>query len=285
MLQNRANMKQIRNYLLGELRKNFSENESSSLIRLILEHAGYPSSVYLQDPNLVPGAETARQITEIVSEIHTGRPIQYILGYTYFYDLKIRVDERALIPRPETEEMVFHIPPGFTGKDRLIDLGTGSGCLALALKKKFPESQVSGVEKSPEALELARENGRLNKLEVDWSFGDLLDPGFSNTDGAYSLVVSNPPYVLISEKKLMKKNVLDHEPDSALFVTDNDPLVYYRSIAAFCKNKLRPGGLFWAEINERFGKETALVFNKAGFKDVAILRDIHGKERFINGRK
>lgn len=284
MFQNRANITQIRNSLFCELRKHFSDNESSSMSRMILEHVGFPPSICLRDPNLVPGAETARQITEIVSEIHTGRPIQYILGYTYFCDLKIKVDERALIPRPETEEMLFHIPSGFTGKDHLIDLGTGSGCIALALKKKFPESQVSGVDASLEALDLARENGRMNQLDVDWRYGDLLDPGFSKTKGSYSLVASNPPYVLISEKKLMKKNVLDHEPGSALFVTDNDPLVYYRGVVAFCKNKLKPGGMFWAEINERFGAETAHLFNEAGFEDVAIIRDIHGKERFINGR-
>jgi release factor glutamine methyltransferase len=103
--------------------------------------------------------------------------------------------------------------------------------------------------------------------------------------GSYHLVVSNPPYVLISEKKMMTKNVLEHEPASALFVTDSDPLVYYRALASFSKAKLRPGGMFWAEINERFGEATALIFNQAGFKHVAILRDIHGKERFINGRK
>jgi len=255
------------------------------MVRIILEEAGYPSSVYLQNPELVPGAGTATQIKEIVAELHTGRPIQYILGYTYFCDLKIRVDERVLIPRPETEEMVLNIPPGFSAGDQLIDLGTGSGNIALALKKMFPESHVTGLDVSLQALELAKENGRSNHLEVSWIHGDLLDPELSKTKGSFSLVVSNPPYVLISEQKLMTKNVLDYEPASALFVTDSDPLIYYRAMAAFSMNKLRPGGVFWAEINERFGKETALIFNKAGFKHVAILRDIHGKERFINGRK
>ncbi|MEN8202975.1 MAG: peptide chain release factor N(5)-glutamine methyltransferase [Bacteroidota bacterium] len=285
MLQNHANIVQIRNYLFGELRKYYSDNESSSILRLILEHAGYPSSVYLHKPNLVPGARTATQIKEIVSEIHTGRPIQYILGYTYFCDLKIRVDESVLIPRPETEEMVLNIQPGFTAGDRLIDLGTGSGCIALALKKIFPETHVTGLDLSMQALALAKKNSKLNQLDVSWIRGDLLDPQLLKTEGSFSLVVSNPPYVLINEKKMMTKNVLDYEPGSALFVKDSDPLVYYRSIAAFSMKKLRPGGIFWAEINERFGRETARLFNKAGFKHVAILRDIHGKERFINGRK
>jgi release factor glutamine methyltransferase len=285
MLQNHANIAQIRSYLFGELRKIYSENESSSILRLILEHAGYPSSVYLHNPDLIPGSQTESQIKEIVADIHTGRPIQYILGYTYFCDLKINIDERALIPRPETEEMVLKIPTGFAAGDRIIDLGTGSGCIALALKNRFPDVHVSGLDLSLPALELASENSRANQLDVSWIHGDFLDTELAKMKESFNLVVSNPPYVLISEKKLMTKNVLEHEPGSALFVTDSDPLVYYRALAAFSKKKLKPGGTFWAEINERFGKETALIFNKAGFTHVAILRDIHGKERFINGRK
>ena len=286
MFQNHATISQIRFYLLKELLKTYSENESSSIARLILEHVGYPSSVYLHDPNRIPETATRAQITEIVSEIHTGRPIQYILGYTYFCEMKIRVDESVLIPRPETEEMVFNISTDFrlTGK-RIIDLGTGSGCIALALKKQFPEADVSGVDLSKEALEVSNKNGVLNNLTVNWFHGDILDSEMLKTEADYDLVVSNPPYVLKSERELMKKNVLEFEPGSALFVNDSDPLIYFRSIAAFCMNKLKSGGLFWVEINERFGKETARLFNKAGFEHVAIIKDIHGKERFVNGRK
>ena len=285
MLQNHANIAQIRRHLLGELRNRYSENESSSMVRLIMEHAGYPSSVCLQKPDLVPGPGIARQITEIVREIHTGRPIQYILGYTYFCDLKIRVDERVLIPRPETEEMVLGIPPVYKDGDQFIDLGTGSGCIALALKDRFPGARVSGLDISRPALEVAEENGRANNLDIKWIHGDLLDPDLVFPLDPFQLVVCNPPYVLISEQKLMTKNVLAHEPGSALFVTDRDPLVYYRALAAFCVKNLQPGGMFRAEINERFGKETAQIFYETGFKDVAVLRDIHGKERFIHGRK
>jgi len=286
MFQNHATLSQIRFYLLKELLKTYSENESSSIARLILEHVGYPSSVYLHDPNRIPETATRAQITEIVSEIHTGRPIQYILGYTYFCEMKIRVDESVLIPRPETEEMVFNISTDFrlTGK-RIIDLGTGSGCIALALKKQFPEADVSGVDLSKEALEVSNKNGVLNNLTVNWFHGDILDSEMLKTEADYDLVVSNPPYVLKSERELMTKNVLEFEPRSALFVNDSDPLIYFRSIAAFCMNKLKSGGLFWVEINERFGKETARLFNKAGFEHVAIIKDIHGKERFVNGRK
>ena len=128
-------------------------------------------------------------------------------------------------------------------------------------------------------------NGRLNNLDIKWVQRDMLDPELMNLEGPFSLVVSNPPYVLKSEKEMMTKNVLEFEPGSALFVNDSDPLIYFRSIAAFCMNKLESGGLVWVEINERFGNETARLFNKAGFEHVAIIKDIHGKERFVNGRK
>ncbi len=286
MFQNHATITQIRLYLLKELQHTYSENESSSIARLILEHVGYPSSVYLHDPNRIPETATRAQITEIVSDIHTGRPIQYILGYTYFCEMKIQVDESVLIPRPETEEMVFNISTEFCPRGkRIIDLGTGSGCIALALKKQFPEADVSGVDLSKEALEVSNKNGALNMLNVNWFHGDILDSELLKTEADFDLVVSNPPYVLKSERELMKKNVLEYEPGSALFVNDSDPLIYFRSIAAFCMNKLKSGGLFWVEINERFGKETARLFNKAGFEHVAIIKDIHGKERFVNGRK
>jgi len=286
MFQNHATITQIRHYLLRELQKTYSENESSSIARLILEHVGYPSSVYLHDPNRIPETVTRAQITEIVSEIHKGRPIQYILGYTYFCEMKIRVDESVLIPRPETEEMVLNIgSDSYSQGKRIIDLGTGSGCIALALKKQFPEADVSGVDLSKEALDISIKNGEFNKLNVNWFHGDLLDPELLKPEADFDLVVSNPPYVLKSERELMTKNVLEFEPGAALFVNDSDPLIYFRSIAAFCMNKLESGGLFWVEINERFGKETARLFNNAGFEHVAVIKDIHGKERFVNGRK
>ena len=286
MLQNHATLSQIRRFLQKELRKIYSENESSSIARLIFEHLGYPSSVYLQDPERIPDTATKAQITEIVSEIHSGRPIQYILGYTYFCEMKIRVNESVLIPRPETEEMVINIrSQNSEALSRIIDLGCGSGCIALAMKKLYPEAEVIGIDLSREALEISQQNGRLNNLDIRWIYGDLMDPELLKTEAPFSLVVGNPPYVLKSERELMTNNVLDYEPGSALFVNDSDPLIHYRSIAAFCKTRLMEGGLFWVEINEQFGDETARLFRKAGFKHVAIIKDIHGKERFVNGRK
>lgn len=286
MLQNRATLKQIRFQILQELRQIYTENESDSISRLILEHSGYPLTNILRDPDHCPAPSLLDKINTILAEIHTGAPIQYILGYTYFCDLKIQVNKHVLIPRPETEEMVEHIkseskdPP-----NRIIDLGTGSGCLALALKQLFPGAEVWGIDISKEALETAQENSHLNLLELKLLEMDLLSTDAAEMDGPFDLVVSNPPYVLKSEIQEMDRRVSAFEPGSALFVDDENPLVYYYAIAAFCHKYMAETGSLWVEINERMGKETAGVFEGKGFNRVRILRDIHGKERYINASR
>lgn len=286
MLQNRATLKQIRFHLLGELRQIYAENESDSIARLILEHVGYPLSVVLRDSDQVPVPSIAAQINAILAEIRSGIPIQYILGKTDFCDLPIKVDKNVLIPRPETEEMVELIKAKVTKPvQRIMDLGTGSGCIALALKKYLPDAHVWGVDKSREALLLAGENGRNNKLHVSWGYMDLLNTHPQDHWEAFDLVVSNPPYVMNSERKAMAAHVLDFEPESALFVDDADPLVFYRAIASFCNRHLAANGSIWVEINEALGKETARLFEKEGFSRVHIHRDIHEKERYVHARR
>ena len=286
MLQNHATLKQLRTDLLRELRKKYPERESASLVSLIMEHSGFPSSVYLRHPEKVPDSHTIAQINEIVRDIHTGRPIQYILGYTEFFDLKVEVNENVLIPRPETEEMLYKIKlDGDLIEGNIMDLGTGSGCIALALKTLYPAAKVSGMDISKQALEKARENSLHNNLDIEWIKADLLANEFSNIKGPYSLIVSNPPYVLNSERELMAGNVLDHEPGAALFVDDFDPLIYYRAIANFCSKYLETEGILWVEINEKFGKETKRLFEESGLQKVTILKDIHGKDRFIKAIK
>lgn len=229
-----------------------------------------------------PGSATIAQINEIVSKIHTYQPIQYILGYTHFCGLKIRVNENVLIPRPETEEMVYKImeqldqPPG-----RILDLGTGSGCIALALKNQFQETEVYGLDSSTAALMVASENGLYNGLAVNWMEGDILKGVSRNNDNGFDLIVSNPPYVLNSERPMMDTNVLEFEPGEALYVDDKDPLVFYQAMAAIWVEYLNKDGRIWAEINERFGADTARIFKQAEFENITILKDIHEKERFI----
>lgn len=286
MLQNRATLKQIRFHLLGELRQIYTENESESIVRLILEHLGYTPSLRLRDPDHITAPGVAAQINAFTAEIRSGIPIQYILGTTEFCDLPIRVDKNVLIPRPETEEMVGHIKTMASEPvQRIIDLGTGSGCIALALKKFYPDAEVWGVDISREALLVAAENGRNNKLHVNWGYFDLLNTHPLDQWEAFNLVVSNPPYVKNSERKTMAAHVLDFEPESALFVEDTDPLVFYRAIAAFCKLHLADRGEIWVEINEALGKESARLFEEEGFSEVLILRDIHDKDRYIHARR
>ena len=283
MLQNRATLKQIRFHLLSELRQIYTENESDSIVRLVMEHLGYPLSISLREPDLVPDPPLTAQINVFVADIHSGLPIQYVLGQTNFCDMNIKVDKRVLIPRPETEEMVEHIIAR-TKKpiQKIIDLGTGSGCIALALKKYFPDTEVWGADKSQEALAVAGENGRENSLQVSWIKMDLLNPHTLEESLRFDLVVSNPPYVMNSEREMMASNVLDFEPESALFVEDKDPLIFYRAIAAFCKIYLADKGEIWVEINEQFGKECAKLFEKEGFSKVRVIKDIHEKDRYIN---
>jgi release factor glutamine methyltransferase len=248
-----------------------------------MEHLGYPLSVSLREPDLVPDPPLTAQINAFVADIRSGLPIQYVLGQTNFCDLNIKVDKRVLIPRPETEEMVEHIIARTKEPiQKIIDLGTGSGCIALALKKYFPDTEVWGADKSQEALAVAGENGRGNSLQVSWIKMDLLNPHTLEESLRFDLVVSNPPYVMNSEREMMASNVLDFEPESALFVEDKDPLIFYRAIAAFCKIYLADKGEIWVEINEQFGKECAKLFKKEGFSKVRVIKDIHEKDRYIN---
>ncbi|MDF1574551.1 MAG: peptide chain release factor N(5)-glutamine methyltransferase [Bacteroidales bacterium] len=286
MLQNCATLKQIRFYLLEELRQIYDENESDSIARLILEHVGYQLSETLLDPDHRPALPVYEQINAFVTEIHTGKPIQYILGESYFCDLKIKVNEDVLIPRPETEELVDIIKKQIQNPvQRIIDLGTGSGCMALALKQHFREAEVWGVDISKRALSVARENGRSNQLLIHWQAMDLLSGKPEAPVEAFDLVVSNPPYVLNSEREVMARRVKDFEPGTALFVPDEDPLIYYRAIALFCQSRLADSGDLWVEINEQLGHKTAGLFLKEGFRNVVIHKDIHKKERYIHARR
>jgi release factor glutamine methyltransferase len=286
MLQNHATLKEVRVHLQRELSRFYPEGETSSMISMIMDHFGYSATAWILEPHHAAGADTVTQINEIVSEIHTHRPLQYILGYAQFCDLSIRVNANALIPRPETEEMVYRITEKIQkSPSRILDLGTGSGCIALALKKHFREATVVGLELSGPALDLARKNGLLNELEVEWIAGDMLAPEFPAEHANYDLVVSNPPYVLEKEKEDMDRNVLDFEPQAALFVEDQDPLKFYRAIAAGSEKLLSKGGALWVEINERFGAEVSTLFEKTGLTGITVYKDIHEKERFIEARK
>jgi release factor glutamine methyltransferase len=286
MLHPGASLYQIRSFLENELRKLYTSGEAASITRLVLEHAGYPYSTLLMKQSDRPGAATVTQIKEIVGELYTGKPIQYILGYTYFFDLKICVDQNVLIPRPETEEMVHRITANRRdAPSRIMDLGTGSGCIALAMKKCYPEAYVAGVDNSDAALKVARKNSVINDLQVDWINSDLIHGPAGELPREVDLMVSNPPYVREVERYHMHANVLDFEPPEALFVTDREPFVYFRAIASLGKESLKKQGQVWVEINENLAQETARIFENAGYSGVTVMKDIHEKERYIRASR
>lgn len=217
-----------------------------------------------------------------LEDLKRHRPIQHIVGYADFCDCRIMVNGNVLIPRPETEEMVRYLVSSFKSQvSSVLDLCTGSGCIAIALKKKMPWCRVSAVDISAEALDVARKNAAANDVEVEFIHGDVLSLGpQSLVGGQWDLIVSNPPYIAESEKSLMQANVLDYEPPKALFVPDADPLMFYRSITAFAKRHLSANGLLAMEINERFGQETLRMLRDHGFSG-ELHKDFRGKDRFV----
>ena len=222
-----------------------------------------------------------------VKQLKRYRPIQYILGWADFYKLKFRVTDEVLIPRPETEELVELILQDIKEKPAVavLDIGTGSGCIAIALKKNKPAANVFAIDISETALELAKQNAKLNQTEITFFQHDILD---GSTTGCFQpeyvdCIVSNPPYICISEKEKMSKNVLDYEPHLALFVKDADPLLFYKAIADFSLQHLNKEGVLYFEVNEAYGLETKAMLHEKGFKNLALIRDLNNKNRILRG--
>ena len=230
--------------------------------------------------------EKAIDWTNIIERLNNNEPIQYILGETEFYGRRFLVNDSVLIPRPETEELVKYIidkqKTQFSVKRKqlsILDIGTGSGCIAISIAKELPNFIVSAYDISKNALETAKKNAELNKADVNFEKVDILKPPFIRS---FNIIVSNPPYVTKQEIYRMQKNVLDFEPHLALFVEDSEPLIFYEAIANFAFNNLTDNGLVAVEINEALGEETANVFRRKGFSEVEIIKDMHQKDRFVS---
>lgn len=229
------------------------------------------------------------QFNFAVKALKTNQPIQYVLGKSDFYGLKFKVNEHVLIPRPETEELVDLIIKEFKVSDfkspiSILDVGTGSGCIPIALKKNLSNTSLYAVDISKAALEVAQQNAEINVVEVNFILDDILNPNNQELSAInYDIIVSNPPYICISEKEQMQKNVLDHEPHLALFVSDNDPLLFYKAIVDFAIKKLNPHGKIYFEINYMYGEELKQLLESKGFKNVLLLKDINNKNRILRG--
>jgi len=221
---------------------------------------------------------------EVVDQLRSGKPIQHITNVQYFYGNKFYVDEHVLIPRPETEELVDLILSDFdNARYTVLDFGTGSGCIAISLKLKRSNWQVSGIDISKDALAVASKNGNTLQADVSFVAGDMLDDVHYPADA--DIVVCNPPYVLYADRSVMDDSVVLHEPDLALFVEDNDPLVFYRTIAGFANKRLKKGGFLFFETNEFNAPKVLSMLQNNGFTEVLLKQDLEGKDRMIRASK
>lgn len=271
---------------IEELRELYDQDESKALAGLALGHVTRLTRGQIMMKRNEPlEAVAATSITLILDELKFGKPLQYILGETEFMGLRFLVNPSVLIPRPETEELVDWIireVKRTSGYSHILDIGTGSGCISIALKKNLPQMQVSAVDISYSALETAMRNAVLNGTEVDFKRVDILNYHSSwFPKQKYSIIVSNPPYITEKERAKMHNNVLDHEPHTALFVGDADPLLFYSRITEFALQYLEPLGLLFFEINENLGQETIQLLKNKGFKTIELRKDLLGKDRMI----
>jgi release factor glutamine methyltransferase len=274
------NLSEFRQYLSKGLSNAFEPGEAQAINREIIFHltGAWPpySSEFDVSDSLLSEAEI------IMNRLLQGEPLQYILGKVLFRELELLVNPSVLIPRPETAELPDLILEEIDSVPQsVIDLGTGSGCLAIALAKIYPAANVRACDISLEALQTAAGNAVLNEVSVDFFWSDINDDEFFNAEQKYDLIVSNPPYIGSAEAAVMDPKVLDHEPHLALFAPADDPLHFYRRIAVFALGNLNEKGSIWMEINPLYADETSAIFKRIGMRDVRIYSDLSGKDRFV----
>jgi release factor glutamine methyltransferase len=260
----------------------YGEQEAAAISRLVAEKR---YGLTRADIALEPLREVAEgaDFGQILSDIVSSRPVQYILGVADFYGLELAVGEGVLVPRPETEELVRWIVESEPRAERILDIGTGSGAIAIALAKNLPTAAVTAIDISQDALRFARRNNETTGAGVVIREGDVLDGGLEL--GEFDVIVSNPPYIPTREKVEMATNVTAYEPEVALFVPDSDPLVFYRAIARRAYRSLALGGVLYFEIHEAMSREVADLLTGKGFADVEIRQDLNSKPRMVRGRK
>ena len=271
-----------------ELAMLYNESEADAIFKWVARYYlhGMPSAYYQEKENTMAAEHVALFIVAL-EQLRKGKPVQYITGETEFYGLSFQVDESVLIPRPETEELVDLIIKEARNTVKaplhILDIGTGSGCIAICLKKNLPDSRVAAMDISGDALRIANKNAINNAVDIDFIKDDILEA--LTTGSVYDIIVSNPPYITQREKETMHTNVLAYEPHVALFVTDERPLIFYEAIANFAKHSLKSGGFLFFEINENYGKETRDMLMSKQFVDIALINDMQGKNRIIRCRK
>ena len=269
------------NNLIKNLAPVYDEREASNIATFIFEDVfSIKNTMISNDPF---GEESQTKLQEIEKRLLKHEPWQYIVGEADFYELKFKVTPAVLIPRPETEELVYWINKTVKHHSdiSILDIGTGSGCIPITLKHKLPNAKVAGLDISEEALETARFNAVKNKVEVKFQKLDILNKKARKKLADFDVIVSNPPYIPNQEKKLMRENVLKYEPHLALFVENEHPTVFYHEIALFAKKHLKENGYLFFEINEFYGRAIIEMLIKEGFKNIKMEKDLTGKDRMI----
>lgn len=275
-------LSEFKSYFESELDAIYPKTEIQSFYRLVIEH--YLNLSRLEaamNPGLHISEKDIVRLQKCTSELKTQKPIQYIIGSTEFYGLTFGVNSSVLIPRPETEELVAWILENINDKDKVLDIGTGSGCIPISLAKNST-AKVSAIDISDEALEVAIKNALLNEVEINFIQKDILTA--DTFEEKYNIIVSNPPYVLNSEKEQMKSNVLEFEPHLALFVENDDPLIFYEKIAQLSTKSLTSNGFLFFEINQAYGNDVVSILEKLNFKNIELRKDIFGVDRMVKAQ-
>jgi release factor glutamine methyltransferase len=281
------NLKELKRYIESELLNIYDIKECESIASIIIEEklSYSKSNIILNYRNIIENKDI-NEIDYILHRLKQNEPIQYILGNVEFYDLKFKVTNETLIPRQETELLVDKIISYNKDKTNLkiLDIGTGSACIAISLAKNISNSKVTALDISDNAIDVAKENAIMNKVDVSFINEDLFKIN-NNLVNELDVIVSNPPYVTEKEKEFIHNNVLNFEPKEALFVSNENPLIFYNEIVSLAKNNLKNKGQLWLEINEAYGNEIKNLLEENNFSSVKIIKDYNKKQRFVFGLK
>ena len=292
-------LKQYKTHFFDSLRNIQDEQEIESFFFILTEYIHNLKRVDVAlNPNFELSDTEVEKWNAILADLQQEKPIQYITGEAWFYGLRFEVNENTLIPRPETEELVEWIIESQKSKVKsqkleILDIGTGTGCIPISIKTNLSQANVSAIDVSEKALEVAKRNAASNKVEINFIQTNILEVEdllklplpFTQNLLPLDIIVSNPPYVRNLEKQEIKKNVLDYEPHLALFVEDTDALLFYRKIAQLALKNLSPNGLLFFEINQYLGKETVELLENLGFKNIELKKDMYGNDRMIKCKK
>lgn len=292
-------LKEIQNIFHQKLDAIYGKDEVNSFFYLLIEFFCDFSRIKLAlEPDKSISKTEESFIFQALQRLKAEEPIQYILGETEFYGLPFKVNKHTLIPRPETEELVEQVLNCYSGRGEksqlsILDIGTGSGCIAITLATNLPKAKVYALDVSAKAIEKAKENAILNKVEVTFVEASILETENAKQrllnhclePHTLDVIISNPPYVRNLEKQEMRPNVLENEPHLALFVEDNNPLQFYEAITKFAVENLKPKGELYFEINEYLGKEMIALLEENNFEDIELKQDVFGKDRILKGRK